>query len=338
VKRLPPSLIEKIADFEAESTFSLRGYALEKDYFVTDVLALMRTLPHNPDFQWIFCGGTSLAKAHGIVHRMSEDLDFKLIPTVDASKRSKTQLRRQLSACADQVVKMLECAGYGPHAVTQRSMDNNAYTVLEIEYNSAYAKPHSLRPRLLLEINYTSRRCATQSCKVGFLLDKLITGNYRDPFDVECATLRDTLVEKWVAFPRRLAQQLLKPIAAQTLSATSGWDLALVRHIYDVHQIVQSDPSVAHVDHRLAETVLAVIALDAQEFATQFPGFLADPMGHIEQALRWAETSSELAEQYQAFVSDMVYSSQAQIPSYRQALAVFTNTLGAALAWTVNTG
>jgi hypothetical protein len=51
LKKLSPDLIEKIADFEAESALSLRGYALEKDYFVTDVLALIRSMPPNPDLR-----------------------------------------------------------------------------------------------------------------------------------------------------------------------------------------------------------------------------------------------------------------------------------------------
>jgi predicted nucleotidyltransferase component of viral defense system len=327
LKKLSLDLIEKITDFEAESALSLRGYALEKDYFVTEVLALIRSMPPNPDFRWVFCGGTSLAKAFGIVQRMSEDLDFKLMPSHAPSVRSKSQLRRQLSACADQVMAALEQAGYGPHAVTRRSMDSNAYTVLEIEYESAYAKPSTLRSRLLLKINHTTRICVTEKRPVGLLLDLLISGHYKDPIEIECASLRDTLVEKCVAFPRRLAQHLANTSPTQTLSKDSGWDTALVRHIYDVHQMLQSDPAMAQADKALIQTVEDVIAQDAQEFAAQFPGFASNPWAHIQNALSWAEASPVLAAQYQAFVADMVYAPPEQIPTYRQALDVFSQAL-----------
>ena len=327
MKKLSPDLIEKIADFEAESALSLRGYALEKDYFVTDVLALIRSMPPNPDFRWVFCGGTSLAKAFGIVQRMSEDLDFKLIPAQAQLTESKSQLWRKLSACADQVMVALAQAGCGPHSVTRRSMDSNAYTVLEIEYESAYAKPNSLRSRLLLEINHTTRICATEKRPVGLLLDLLISGNYKDPIEIECASLRDTLAEKWVAFPRRLAQHLANASPTQTLSIDSGWDTALVRHIYDVYQMIQSDPGLAQADEALIQTVGDVIAQDAQEFYAQFPGFSTDPWGHIQNALNWAESSPVLEDQYQSFVSDMVYAPKEHIPTYRQALDVFSQSL-----------
>lgn len=234
MKKLSPDLIEKIADFEAESTLSLRGYALEKDYFVTDVLALIRSMPPNPDFRWVFCGGTSLAKAFGIVQRMSENLDFKLIPAQAQLTESKCQLRRKLSACADQVM---------------------------------------------------------------------------------------------VAFPRRLAQHLANASPTQPLSIDSGWDTALVRHIYDVYQMIQSDPGLAQADVALIQTVGDVIAQDAQEFYAQFPGFSTDPWGHIQNALNWAESSPVLEDQYASFVSDMVYAPQEHIPTYRQALDVFSQSL-----------
>src|SRR5690348_556489 len=49
---------------------------IEKDYYVTEILGLLSKIK-NEYFDLIFCGGTCLAKAHRIVKRMSEDVDFK---------------------------------------------------------------------------------------------------------------------------------------------------------------------------------------------------------------------------------------------------------------------
>lgn len=50
---------------------------IEKDYYVTQVIEALSTI-ENEYFRLIFCGGTCLAKAHKIVKRMSEDIDFKV--------------------------------------------------------------------------------------------------------------------------------------------------------------------------------------------------------------------------------------------------------------------
>lgn len=81
MKKLSQQIIEKISDFEIESDVSLPGFALEKDYFVLEAITLIQGLPPSPDFRLVFCGGTCLSKAYGILHRMSEDVDFKIVPS-----------------------------------------------------------------------------------------------------------------------------------------------------------------------------------------------------------------------------------------------------------------
>ena len=53
---------------------------LEKDEHLTDALRAVFAL----DFECVelvFCGGTSLSKAHGLIERMSEDADLKVVLT-----------------------------------------------------------------------------------------------------------------------------------------------------------------------------------------------------------------------------------------------------------------
>jgi predicted nucleotidyltransferase component of viral defense system len=56
---------------------------LEKDVFITEALLAVAAL-QNAEMGVIFCGGTSLSKAHRLIERMSEDVDFKL-HVVDAT-------------------------------------------------------------------------------------------------------------------------------------------------------------------------------------------------------------------------------------------------------------
>lgn len=54
---------------------NLREAVIEKDYYVTQVIHALSNI-ENDHFRLVFCGGTCLAKAHKLVQRMSEDIDF----------------------------------------------------------------------------------------------------------------------------------------------------------------------------------------------------------------------------------------------------------------------
>ena len=51
-------------------------YAVEKDWWVTEVLRVLRTM--DVSGQMVFKGGTSLSKVWGIINRFSEDIDLAI--------------------------------------------------------------------------------------------------------------------------------------------------------------------------------------------------------------------------------------------------------------------
>ena len=76
-KSLPDGLCKRIEDIVASGDVPLRSYAIEKDFHVLDAIRLLTTAPENALFRLVFCGGTCLSKAYGILDRMSEDVDFR---------------------------------------------------------------------------------------------------------------------------------------------------------------------------------------------------------------------------------------------------------------------
>jgi hypothetical protein len=70
-----------------------------------------------------------------------------------------------------------------------------------------------------------------------------------------------------------------------------------------------------------------VIVNDATEFQNQHPQFYTTPLAELNDALNWAKDSLALKNQYEAFVSDMVYAEPANTPSFDESLDVFTRTL-----------
>src|SRR5215204_6588681 len=68
---------------------------IEKDYFVTQIIHALSGL-ENEYFRLVFAGGTCLAKAHKIVKRMSEDVDFKIQIKNGNENLSKSRLLKEL--------------------------------------------------------------------------------------------------------------------------------------------------------------------------------------------------------------------------------------------------
>lgn len=62
---------------ETGEVLGLDEAVIEKDYYVTQVIHTLSNI-ENDYFRLVFCGGTCLAKAHKLVQRMSEDVDFKI--------------------------------------------------------------------------------------------------------------------------------------------------------------------------------------------------------------------------------------------------------------------
>jgi predicted nucleotidyltransferase component of viral defense system len=68
----------RIMDLISEQGLGIADFALEKDFIVFDVLRALSTLKH-PNFDLVFCGGTCLSKAYGLLDRVSEDVDIKVV-------------------------------------------------------------------------------------------------------------------------------------------------------------------------------------------------------------------------------------------------------------------
>jgi predicted nucleotidyltransferase component of viral defense system len=68
----------------------LRPVPVEKDWYITRALAAISAIDSAP-FLLVFAGGTVLARAYKITRRMSEDVDFKIVP-VSADRPSRARL------------------------------------------------------------------------------------------------------------------------------------------------------------------------------------------------------------------------------------------------------
>jgi hypothetical protein len=101
-----PENLRPVVDF-----FGLPGTApVAKDFHVVRAIRALALLDAAP-FNLVFGGGTALARAHRLVQRMSEDVDFKIVPLA-AAPVSRNGLRRELGRLGDRVKAALHTAGF----------------------------------------------------------------------------------------------------------------------------------------------------------------------------------------------------------------------------------
>jgi hypothetical protein len=214
--------LRSIADF-----FGLVGTArVQKDFYVVKAIAAVTAIDAAP-FTLVFAGGTALARAHRLVRRMSEDVDFKIVPQPTAPV-SRSGLRQQRSALRDRVTEALERAGFvfDPNDPAQtRSRNENSYTIYQLPYGPIGEAQQGLRPTIQVELTYAPlRRAPVMLPVISFIAE----ARKRPPEvpALACVGVAETAAEKLVSLTRRTAMDLA--------GATRDPDPALVRHIYDL--------------------------------------------------------------------------------------------------------
>lgn len=286
-------MLEKPKDIDLRATQDYFGFRLlepvEKDWYVVQAMRALLSANTEP-FRLVFAGGTCLARAHRLVARMSEDVDFKIVPP-DAPM-SNNQRRQALGRLRDQIVERLTDAGF-MFAQPPRSRDANQYTVLHLATDSGAGQDGPLRPTIQIELSYAALRKATISLPVA----SFVTQAYGRPpelTEVECVSITETAAEKAVSLTRRTAMEIA--------GLSRAPDPTLVRHIYDLHM------ARAKIDRaEVANLMRPIAAMDAEQFGHQHPAYRDDIAGETRKALAYLSTNPIVRTRYEDFVSAMVY-------------------------------
>lgn len=286
---------------------------LEKDEHLTAALKAVFQLRFE-HATLVFCGGTSLSKAHSLIERMSEDADVKIVLSAAAESWSNKQLRRYLGdEVRGQVVRALNAIGLVEDETARRSLNENKYLHSQWTYQRTYDGIAALRPNLQLELTARSPFLPIETALLGTLADKL-SGHAGDTFSAPVISISETLAEKVLSFLRRLAQN-------RSGRMQQPWDTALVRHIYDVHCIVSQKPQAIH---NAMAAFPALVAFDVSEFGYQDAAFQADPKATLVDTLHRLSTDQQSRDEYRQVLLPLIYG-KARF-SYDEALGSFKAT------------
>lgn len=282
---------------------------LEKDEHLTDALRALFALPLDA-MSLVFCGGTSLSKAHGLIERMSEDADLKIVLSSGSESLSRTQIRKQLSALKTTVSETLTSIGLVEDKSKARALNENRYFCSEWSYTRQYDSIASLRPHLQIELTARSPVLETVTCLIGSLADHL--ANRKDStFAVPTVSVAETIAEKVLSFLRRYAQH-------RAGLMQQAWDTTLVRHIYDVHCVCHHQADIAAT---AAEAFPRLVASDQHEFGGQFPDFAAAALPVLSGALRQASADTTIQAEYTKNLVPLIYGNEA--PEFARAFDSF---------------
>lgn len=316
--------VDLIEALEAEADLGrITTALLEKDEHLTDALRAVFALEFEC-VELVFCGGTSLSKAHGLIERMSEDADLKMVLTEAGHMLSRTKLRRYLGdEVRVRVGHALSEIGLVEEVEKAASLNEHGYMHSQWMYQRSYPASEGLRPNLQIEMTLRSPVLPVEDTSLSALSDRLAK-RPGSTFVVPTISVAETQAEKVLSFLRRFAQhrsgQMLRP-----------WDTTLVRHIYDVHCIFAHAPELARIS---APAFGVLMRGDVAEFGGQHQDFARNPLGVLESALAQIGADKQTRTEYEQNLLPLVYGSLK--PHFNEAFTSFGKVartfLGAAAA------
>ncbi|OGT42354.1 MAG: hypothetical protein A3F13_07165 [Gammaproteobacteria bacterium RIFCSPHIGHO2_12_FULL_40_19] len=282
----------------------LTGAVVEKDYYVTQAIYALSDI-QNENFRLVFAGGTCLAKAHRIVDRMSEDIDFK-IQIKNNENFSRSRLIKALKEFRVQIKSSFIVPGLTP--IEEVARNEGKYQRVILKYPHIYPISPTLRPDLLLELTLSDIHLDIEDLSVKTIIEDVLKEvMIFSPPQTPCISVEETAIEKWVGLTRRV-------IAIERNYQPD--DNALVRHIYDLNSIKKAN-MINDSFFTLAKTI---VSNDAKQFKSQHPEYSVNPGAEIRESLSLLKNKPIWKEHYQKFLSDMVYDSSTAI-RYEEAVA-----------------
>ena len=300
---------EDILDVRREGSMigRLDPSILEKDVLITQVLGLLQRFNWD-EFSIVFCGGTSLSKGYRLIDRMSEDIDFKIVvPPCLTRSQSRKRLGR-LHKGLSQYLNGLEF-----ELNTPAPKNENRYFHFSLGYASRFPKLSALRPGVELDFTANTPRWPSREVEVRSMLSELAPGHQESAVIYQALDYKETLVEKVVAFLRRTARWEKENEPNQRRNKE---DKRLVRHLYDVQQLLQKQPDIKGeiVDLRiLFQDIIETDQMQDKKFAK-------NPMQILNQSLNYlSDLSSNFEEFYEDFVNQLVWGQAVDFIQAREA-------------------
>ena len=271
---------------------------IEKDWFVTQVIAVLADL--NADaFEFVFTGGTALSKAHHLIKRFSEDVDFRIIAS--------PQNRKVRSNFKHGVIEKLRQNGFAVENENIQARDENRFFSIDFYYPSHFSRSDALRPHVQIEITIRALQCLHSYLPVSSFVNAMT----KQPPEVRRIACID---------PVESASDKLSALAWRIPDRVRGGkddDPSLVRHIHDLALLKER----ALIHNNFAALVAASMQEDDRRSKNN-PSFAGLPIPEkLRQLLAILETDkAAYAREYDLFVKGVSYAAEGEVPNFTTAV------------------
>lgn len=275
---------------------------VEKDWYVTQVIKLISSFSFE-DFTMIFSGGTALAKAHDLLKRFSEDIDFRVIgPSLD--DLSQNAQKAKLSKLKNSIFAHLK--GSFPHLRDEQLTGRNAnrFFAIDLIYLTQFDRAAALRPHVLLEFTVSAPSLPGIILPVSSFV-AAIAGNPPEVKGIECIDPVESVADKMSAFVWR---------AMDRQRGGEDDDPTIVRHLHDLSLLYPQ--AIAHKQFR--EMVLETLQQDDRRSAL-LEGL--SPQEKFERVIAVIKEDKEYENEYNRFVQGMSYAASSEMPGFAKAVS-----------------
>ncbi len=281
----------------AQEFFELPSPALvEKDWYVVQALAAIQEA-ESDGLTLAFGGGTALGRAYKLLHRMSEDIDLRVIG-------DRAQIRPALRRLRHQVSDRLRERGFRVEADHLTVQHKDTYVRYDLPYDPIMEGVGVLRPAIKIEISaFPTRRPLTRNPVISFVAEAQRAGP--EIPGIACVHLVEIAAEKFVALTRR---------SGAAFAGLQELDPTLPRHVYDLSRL---DGRYDAED--AARLALETMREDAATRGDAFPAYRDDPLKETMRAVGTMTSHCAFKANYSKLMEDMVYRDQ---PEFEDAMAV----------------
>ena len=278
---------------------------IEKDWFVTQVIAVLADL--NPDgFEFVFTGGTSLSKAHHLIQRFSEDIDFRVIAS------TRLQNRKTLSTFKHGVIDKLRQSGFAIEDNLIQARDGNRFFSIDFYYPSYFSRSDALRPHIQIEITVRDLQCPQNYLPVSSFVN-IVTNKSAEVSRIACINPVESAADKLSALAWRIPDRV---------RGGKDDDPSLVRHIHDLALLKE-----LALSHKNFAALVSASMQEDDRRSKNNPSFAGLPMSEkFQQLLAILETDKEAyAREYDLFVRGVSYAAEGEVPDFTAAVLAVQN-------------
>lgn len=271
---------------------------IEKDWYACQVLKAISSI-ENENFTIIFSGGTSLSKAHGLIQRFSEDLDFRCLYTNTMSgnqqKKARSKLREQIVESVQQLDEL--------EINTEQMQVASNYIKFPLLYKSLFDQHQALRPHLEIEFSFTQPQLEPTTESITSFVSSF-SGEEGDA-NIPCLSPTEIAADKLSALCWRVIKRDRN---------SEGDDPTLVRHIHDLsalNGIISGDIEQFYSLFKASHDI------DQSSTARQTGMQALEAVGNMIEELK---SDSLYQKEYEQFVASMSYASDDEQIDFSQAI------------------